>query len=105
MMKFPATLKNGLPVTAAVFDFAAAGVCLMIGFAGIYLGLIDGHWVYIVGIVYTAGGIIMLLSARAIRRRNRWRLALTGAILAAILALPLGLFALSLTLISRRLDP
>ncbi len=104
-MKFSGTIKNGLPVAAAVFDFAAAGVCLFIGLTCVYLGLIDGHPIYLAGIVYGISGITMVFSGRAVLRRNRWRLALTGAILAAILMPPLGLFALAFTLISRRLYP
>jgi hypothetical protein len=102
-MKFSGTIINGLPAAAAVFGFIAAGVCLFIGFACVYLGLIDGHPIYLAGIVYTTGGIVIILSSRAILRRNRWRLALTGAILATILMPPLGIFTLTLTLLSRRI--
>jgi hypothetical protein len=102
-MKFPGTIINSLSIAAAVFNFIAAGVCLFISFACIYLGLIDGHPIYLAGIIYGISGIIMLLSAKVILRRSRWRLALTGAILATILMPPLGLFALAFTLLSRRL--
>lgn len=98
----PSAWQTGIRWAVAVLDYSTAFVCAVIGIAGIYFGLIDGHWIYILGFWYAIAAVFQFLAASAARRRRNWRWALTGALWATFTIPPLGLISLILTLLSRR---
>ena len=98
----PGVWQTGMRQAAAVLDYSTAFICGFIGAASIYFGLIDGHWVYILGIWYAIAAVFQFLAASAARHRRNWRRALAGALWATFTVPPLGLISLILTLLSRR---
>ena len=98
----PSAWQTGMRWAVAVLDYSTAFICGIIGAAGIYFGLIDGHWIYIPGIWYAIAAVFQFLAASAARHRRNWRWALAGAVWATFTVPPLGLISLILTLLSRR---
>jgi len=98
----PNAWQTGMRRAVAGLDYITAFICFFIGIAGIYFGLIDGHWVYIPGIWYAIASVFQFLAASAAWHHQNWPRALAGAILAIFTVPPLGLISLVLTLLSRQ---